>query len=88
VGRTAEAIPLLEQALADRERILGPDHPDTLTSRNSLAQAYESVGRTAEAIPLLEQALAGFERIFGSDHPNTGVVRGNLAVAREQRSPR
>ena len=29
-----------EQVLADRERILGPDHPDTLTSRSNLASAY------------------------------------------------
>jgi Tetratricopeptide repeat len=28
-GRTAEAIPLLEQTLADSERILGADHPRT-----------------------------------------------------------
>ena len=51
-GRTAEAIPLLEQALTDRERILGADHPDTLTSRNNLAAAYQDAGRTGEAIPL------------------------------------
>ncbi len=28
-GRTAEAIALYEQTLAARERLLGPDHPDT-----------------------------------------------------------
>ena len=26
-----------KQVLADRERILGPDHPDTLRARNNLA---------------------------------------------------
>ncbi len=31
-GRT-EAITLLEQTLADRERVLGADHPDTLATR-------------------------------------------------------
>ena len=36
-GRAAEAIPLYERTLADRERVLGPDHPDTLPSRNNLA---------------------------------------------------
>jgi hypothetical protein len=30
-------IPLCEAALADRKRVLGADHPDTLTSRNNLA---------------------------------------------------
>ena len=37
------------------ERILGADHPDTLTSRNLLAAAYLSVGRLEEAIALLER---------------------------------
>jgi hypothetical protein len=45
-GRTAEAIPLLERTLADCERVLGPDHPNTLTSRNNLAMAYQDAVRT------------------------------------------
>jgi len=39
-GRTAEAITLLEQNLADRERVLGADHPDTLSTRVDLANFY------------------------------------------------
>ena len=35
-----------EQTLADRERVLGPDHRDTLASRNNLANAYQETGRT------------------------------------------
>jgi hypothetical protein len=30
--------------LAAYERVLGPDHPDTLTSRNSLADTYPGSG--------------------------------------------
>ena len=45
-GRSAEAIPLYERTLADREQVLGGAHPDTLTSRNNLAGAYRS-GRAA-----------------------------------------
>ncbi len=41
-----------EQNLAARERLLGPDHPGTLTARNNLALAYRGAGRTAEAITL------------------------------------
>ncbi|WP_368858555.1 tetratricopeptide repeat protein, partial [Streptomyces griseoflavus] len=36
---------LHRQTLTDRERILGPDHPDTLTSRNNLARAEAAVAR-------------------------------------------
>jgi hypothetical protein len=38
--------------------VLGPDHPDTLTSRNNLAYAYQSAGNLAEAIPLYHDTLA------------------------------
>ncbi|WP_372455452.1 tetratricopeptide repeat protein [Nonomuraea ceibae] len=38
------AIPLLEAMLADRERVLGADHPNTLTFRNNLAYAYQPAG--------------------------------------------
>ena len=36
-GRMAEAIPLLERTLADSERVLGADHPDTNAAREDLA---------------------------------------------------
>jgi hypothetical protein len=66
--------------LADRERLVGAGHPDTLTSRNNLAIAYRAAGRTADAIPLLQRTLADFERLVGADHPSTKVVRANLAA--------
>ena len=62
--------------------MLGPDHPDTLTSRNNLAAAYQAAGRAAEAIPLYEQTLADRERVLGPDHPDTLTSRNNLAAAR------
>lgn len=35
--------------LADRERVLGPDHPDTLNSRNNLAACLGHINRAEEA---------------------------------------
>src|SRR5580692_9425849 len=81
VGRSAEVIRLHEETLADRERALGPDHPDTLKSRNNLASAYQEAGRTAEAIALHEKNLADRERLLGPDHPDTLRSRNNLANA-------
>jgi Tetratricopeptide repeat len=63
--------------------VLGPDHPDTLASRNNLAGAYESAGRVEQAIPLYERTLADCERVLGPDHPQTKIVRGNLAAAQQ-----
>ena len=76
-----DSIELYEQVLAERERVLGADHPDTLTVRNNLAGAYYSVGRFGEAIELYEQVLAEYERVLGADHPDTLAVRNNLAHA-------
>jgi tetratricopeptide (TPR) repeat protein len=83
-GHTAEVIPLLERTLADSERLLDADHPNTLGSRNNLAMAYQAVGRTAEAIALLERALADCEGLLGADHPNTTGVRLNLAALKSE----
>ena len=82
-GDLGRAIPLYEQALADRQRVLGADHPDTLGSRNNLAAAYRAAGDLGRAIPLFEQALADCVRVLGADHPLTKIVRGNLAAARQ-----
>ena len=80
-GRLDEAIPLYEQNLEDRTRILGPHHPDTLTARNNLANAYHDAGRLNEAIPLHEQNLEDRTRILGPHHPDTLTARNNLASA-------
>ena len=63
------------RTLADRERVLGAGHPDTLTSRNNLAYAYESAGRLEEAIPLYERTLADRERVLDAGHPDTLTSR-------------
>jgi tetratricopeptide (TPR) repeat protein len=80
-GDLTRAVALQRRTLAESERVLGPDHPDTLTSRNNLAAAYESAGRLDEAIALLERTLAESERVLGPDHPNTLSSRNNLASA-------
>ncbi|KDN23233.1 FxSxx-COOH system tetratricopeptide repeat protein [Amycolatopsis rifamycinica] len=80
-GDLTRALPLFEQTLAGRERVLGAEHPDTLTSRNNLAGAYMSAGRLDEAIALHEQNLADYERVSEAEHPDTLTSRNNLAAA-------
>jgi RNA polymerase sigma factor (sigma-70 family) len=78
---TLQAIAVGEPLTSDLERLLGPDHPDTLNARNSLAAAYLAAGRVAEAIPLFEQTLAARERLLGPEHSDTLTSRNNLASA-------
>ena len=60
---------------------LGADHPETLTSRNNLANAYQDAGKLEEAITLYEQNLKDFEDLLGPAHPETLTSRNNLANA-------
>jgi serine/threonine protein kinase/tetratricopeptide (TPR) repeat protein len=76
-----EALGMARSAADGLARVLGPDHPNTLTSRNNLALAYRAAGRTAEAIALLKATLKLREAKLGADHPETLTSRNNLAVA-------
>ena len=58
---------------------LGPDHPDTLASRNNLAGTYRDAGRLDKVIALYEQILEDSIRVLGSDHPGTLTSRFDLA---------
>ena len=80
-GQPGRAAGYFQRVLADCVRVLGADHPVTLTSRNNLAGAYQAAGNMARAIPLYEQTLADSERILGADHPRTLGSRNNLAYA-------
>jgi hypothetical protein len=72
---------MYESVLADCHRVLGPNHPDTLTCRSDLAAAYEMDGRLDEAISLYAHTLAIRERVLGPQHPDTLSSRSSLAVA-------
>ena len=58
--------------MAEAERVLGAGHPDNLTSRNDLADAYRSVrlGRQSRYTKATLAARAG----AGRDHSSTITV--------------
>ncbi|MEV4025377.1 tetratricopeptide repeat protein, partial [Actinosynnema sp. NPDC050801] len=80
-GDVSTAIAHHSRATDSLHRLHGPDHPDTLTSRNNLAAAYDSAGDLSRAIPLFEATLTDSERVLGPDHPETLLSRNNLAAA-------
>jgi tetratricopeptide (TPR) repeat protein len=80
-GRHADAVPVYERSLADREHGLGAEHPDTLAARSSLARAYRAAGRAGDAIRLAERSLAECERTRGPGDPATLAARADLAQA-------
>jgi len=72
------------RVLADRERVGGADHPDTIAARANLAYAYRTAGRLRKAVPQYERTLADWERVQGRDHRDTFVARSNLAACYQQ----
>jgi tetratricopeptide (TPR) repeat protein len=76
----AQADPLLQRALAIREKILGPEHLDTGYALHQLAILYGDQGKYEQAEPLYLSALAIKEKILGPEHPDTGNTLHSLAV--------
>jgi hypothetical protein len=52
-------------------RVLGQEHPDTLTSMDYLAQILKGLGRDIDALELMKKCVEGRARILGANHPYT-----------------
>ena len=57
------------------EKVIGPNHPSTLTLLNNIAMLLRQQDRLDEAEPFLRRALAGSEQTLGPDHQHTLQVR-------------
>jgi tetratricopeptide (TPR) repeat protein len=79
-GASADAVFFSRRALAAREHVLGPEHPDTLGSVNNLASCMWALGDAAGALPLYRRALDSSERVLGKEHPDTLTSVNNLAA--------
>ncbi len=80
-GRDAHSVPLREAVLAHRAGVLGDSHPDTLTSRNHLANACLAAGNLTRATALYETTLTRRRHVLGDAHPDTLRSQSNLADA-------
>jgi tetratricopeptide (TPR) repeat protein len=81
LGDPPRAIPQFERALALRQQVLGPHHPETLACMNNLASAYRDAGQLDQALPLFEQVRAQRQETLGPDHPETLQSLNNLVQA-------
>jgi tetratricopeptide (TPR) repeat protein len=80
LGRLNHALELRENMLEASQRILGHEHPHTLTTMNTLALSYWDLGRTKEAAELQEKVLEASQRILGHEHPDTLTTMNNRAL--------
>jgi tetratricopeptide (TPR) repeat protein len=63
-----------------QRRVSGPEHPDTLTSMDNLANIYEDEGKYTQAETLHSQTLEIKRRVLGPEHPSTLESMMNLAL--------
>lgn len=59
------------QVVVARRKVLGEDHPETLTSISNLALAYTHQGKYKEAVKVCSVALEEREKKLGPDHFDT-----------------
>lgn len=78
-GNFGQAQRLLERALRVREQALGPEHPETAASLNSLGLVLGQQGQLAAARQYLDRSLAVRERVLGHDHPATAESLNDVA---------
>jgi hypothetical protein len=62
-----------------KKRVLGPEHPETLTSMGNLAMAYWNQGRWREAEELQAKEFEICQKVLGEEHPDTLTSMTNLA---------
>jgi len=74
-----EKTELAERAVAIREKVQGPAHPDLATSLLNLGVQRTLGGDPAAARPLLERALEIRQATFGPDHPLVASALQSLA---------
>ncbi|MEW2399052.1 serine/threonine-protein kinase [Streptomyces sp. NPDC046862] len=79
LGRWTEAGEVHRAVAAEREHVLGPDHPDTLASRYEIGFTLSRTGRPADALREYTHVARTRERVLGPDHPDTLTVRQETA---------
>jgi tetratricopeptide (TPR) repeat protein len=78
-GRSSEAEAHYRELLADRCRVQGDDHLDTLATRHDLAAAIGMQGRYHEAERLYRELLADDYRLLGPGNRDTLAARYSQA---------
>jgi eukaryotic-like serine/threonine-protein kinase len=80
-GEWTRALEMHSEALALRERALGPDHPLVARSLSNLGDVHLARGEPTAARKLQERALEINKKVLGEAHPEIAQSYNNLAAA-------
>jgi tetratricopeptide (TPR) repeat protein len=78
-GQYAEAERIEREVLGVKRRVLGEEHPVTLTSAGNLAHSLSRQRKYAAAERIEREVLGVQRRVLGDEHPDTLASAGNLA---------
>ena len=76
-GKLGPALEHYHQAFELRQRILGPDHPQTITSRFNCGTAMRQLGDPFGRAEM-ESAAESLTELLGPDHPHVRALQGWL----------
>jgi tetratricopeptide (TPR) repeat protein len=79
LGQYSTAESTLRQVFSLKEKNLGEDHNQTLTSMSNLAFVLNRQGKYEEAESMNRQTLVQKEKVLGAEHPDTLTSMSNLA---------
>lgn len=85
LGHTGEAQALLEDALAQRRRLLPATHRDLAQTLSNLGVLLQGAGELERAGELLGEALSIREAALGAGHAQVAQARNNLALLLQDR---
>jgi tetratricopeptide (TPR) repeat protein len=80
-GKVKEALPVLEQGMAEKEKIFGATHVQLLPYYFFLAQLRDAAGSYPEEIPLFRKSVAVCEQTYGPESVCTGLMLTSLGAA-------
>ena len=78
----AAAEPFARRAVAIRESLLGPGHPEVAADLAALAPVLDGEGKRQEAAAMMFRALGILEHAYGPDNCQLPVTLNNLAALR------
>ncbi len=80
IGRLEDAEDLGWQSLEAHQRVLGPEHPNTLGVICNLSTVLSQLGLDSAAVDMLWPALEAQLRVGGAEHRTTLAIMANLCT--------
>lgn len=74
-GKYAEAIPLVQRALAMQEKVLGAEHPDVALSLIALGELHLKLGNHDQAESLFRRSRTTRLYSLGSENPDREICQ-------------